>query len=138
MGKIREELAALTVSLGDLETTLGTLAQGLARHPPGDLEPLRAEIEGLRRQVAGTGTSRTPWQRWGRAVMVGLGVWVGTVAWGTVRGSETRQEGVVQLFRQVDQVLVAQYQGIPQGLRDKLREVYNKAGVASPGERQKR
>jgi hypothetical protein len=136
---IREELAAVTVALADLETTLSTLAQGLARHPPGDMEPVRAEIEQLRKAfvgmpVRGAGVGR--W--WVRGIAIGVGLWLGALVWGTIRAEEPKEARVQQLFQQVDQVLVTQYGELGKPVQQRLRAVYKQAGVASPDERQKR
>lgn len=136
--RVAEELAVISVALSDLETTLGTLAQGLARHPPGDLEPVRVEIEVLRKQIA-RGDNKPQQGHWlYRGLMVGLGLWLGTIVFGTAKGTETATEGVTRLFQQVDRVLVLQYNELPHAVRAQLQKVYANAGVASPGERQKK
>ena len=134
---LRDELAALTVTLRDVETTLSTLAQGLVRHPPGDLVPVLDELARLRQLLvsAPRRPSRWPWAM--QVAALGLGLWAGSVAWEAWRGSRQPPGDSMTLFREVDQVLVANYKQIGPLTQEQLHAVYTKAGLQSPGERQR-
>lgn len=135
---LRDELAGLAVTLRDLETTLSTLAQGLARHPPGDLAPVLDELARLRQLLVIAPRRPSRWAWTVQVAILGLGLWAGSVAWEAWRGSRQPPGDSVALLRAVDQVLVTNYKQISPSTQEQLHAVYTKAGLQSPGQRQKR
>jgi hypothetical protein len=135
MQDLQNELASIAITLGDLETTLSTLAHDLGQHPPGDLMPVLAELASLKLLLP-TAPHRTPGWPWPvKAAALGLTLWAGSLAWVSWRQPAGDS---LALLRDVDQVLVINYKQLSQSMQEKLQAVYSKAGVASPGHRQQK
>ena len=75
------------MTLRDLETTLSTLAQGLARHPPGDLAPVLDELARLRQLLVSAPRRPSHWPWTVQVAILGLGLWASSIAWEAWRGS---------------------------------------------------